>query len=62
MARHYSTGDFFRQMPNALLARYIQGRGVLDHLNFTTMKDTQPDTLFAAWLELPDDQARPDGC
>jgi hypothetical protein len=22
MARHYSTKDFFRQIPNALLARY----------------------------------------
>ena len=28
MARHYSTKDFFRQMPNALLARYFQGRGL----------------------------------
>ncbi len=54
MARHYSTRDFFRQMPNALLARYFQGRDVLDHLNFTTMKDTQPDELFTAWLALPD--------
>ena len=26
MARHYSTRDFFRQMPNALLARYYHGR------------------------------------
>lgn len=23
MARHYSARDFFRQMPNALLARYF---------------------------------------
>ena len=29
MARHYSTRDFFRQMPNALLARYFQARGLL---------------------------------
>ena len=29
MARHYTTRDFFRQMPNTLLARYFQGRGVL---------------------------------
>ena len=29
MARHYSTKDFFRQMPNALLARKLnQGRSV----------------------------------
>jgi hypothetical protein len=45
-------------MPNALLARYFQGRDVLDHLNFTTMKDTQPDELFMAWLSLPDDKRK----
>jgi hypothetical protein len=56
MTRHYSTRDFFRQMPNALPARYFQGRGLLDHLNFTTLKDTQPDDLLAAWLALPDDK------
>lgn len=28
MAHHYSTKDFSRQMPNALLSRYFLGRGV----------------------------------
>ena len=56
MARHYSTRDFFRQMPNALLARYFQGRGVLADLDFAAMKEAQPDKLFEAWLELPDGQ------
>jgi hypothetical protein len=41
-------------MPNALLARYFQGQGVLGDLDFTTMKEAQPDNLFEAWLELPD--------
>lgn len=58
MARHYSTRDFFRQMPNALLSRYFQSRDVLSDLDFTTMKDTQPDELFAAWLALPDDKRK----
>ena len=26
MARHYSTGDVFRQMPNRRLARYVRGQ------------------------------------
>jgi hypothetical protein len=56
MTRHYSTKDFFRQMPNALLARYFQTQGVFGELDFATMKDGQPDELFAAWLELPDIQ------
>ena len=56
MARQYSTKDFFRQMPNALLARYFQGRGLFDDLDFSAMKETKPDELFAAWLHLLEDQ------
>lgn len=56
MTRHYSTKAFFRQMPNALLARYFEARGVFDELDFPSMKETRPDALFAAWLELPDGQ------
>lgn len=56
MARHYSTRDFFRQMPNALLARYFQGQGVFDALNFSAMSETKADELFAAWLYLPESQ------
>jgi len=55
MARHYSTRDFFRQMPNALLDRYFAAKGVLRELDFAALKDTQPDELFRAWQELPDD-------
>jgi hypothetical protein len=54
MARHYSTRDFFRQMPNVLLARYFQDRGLFGDLDFAAMKEGKPDELFAAWLALPD--------
>lgn len=54
MARHYSTKDFFRQMPNTLLARYFQGQGLFADLDFAAMKEGKPDALFTAWLELPD--------
>ena len=56
VARHYSTMDFFRQMPNALLARYFQARGLFGDLDFSAMEETQPEELFAAWLYLPDGQ------
>lgn len=56
MARHYSTKDFFRQMPNVLLARYFQGRGLFGDLDFAAMKEGKPDELFAAWLYLPEEQ------
>ena len=41
-------------MPNGLLARYFHARGVFGDLDFASMKETQPDELFAAWLDLPD--------
>ena len=56
MARHYTTKEFFRQMPVALLARYFQGRGLFGDLDFSAMKDGKPDTLFSTWLGLPDGQ------
>ena len=56
MPRHYTTRDFFRQMPNALLARFFQERGLLSDFDFAAMPDSKPDSLFAAWLELPEDQ------
>lgn len=56
MARHYSTRDFFRQMPNSLLARYFHARGLFGELDFAGMKETQPEALFTTWLDLPDGQ------
>jgi len=44
MARHYSTTDFFRQMPNALLARYFHERELFDELDFVlSAKDALPN-------------------
>jgi len=58
MARHYSTRSFFRQVPNALLARYFAGRGLFRDLDFAAMKETKPDALFEAWLGLLEDQRK----
>jgi hypothetical protein len=54
MTRHYSTRDFFRQMPNALLARYFSAREVLQEFDFEAMKESKIDALFDAWMELPE--------
>ena len=56
MARYYTTRDFFRQMPNALLARYFESKGVLDEVEYASLKETKPDALFSAWLTLSDSQ------
>lgn len=59
MARHYTTKDFFRQSPNALLARYFHERELFTELNFSVMKETKPDALFTLWLGLNDEQRNP---
>ena len=56
MAGQYSTRNFLRQMPNALLARYFQEQGLFGDMDFTAMKEGKPDELFNAWLDLPDTQ------
>lgn len=56
MARHYSTKDFFRQMPNNLLARYFHKGNLFQDLDFATMKEGNPIALFEAWLLIPDGQ------
>ncbi len=58
MGRHYSTRDFFRQMPNRLLGRYFAARGVLAGVDFAALKEAKPEPLFAAWLESPEGERR----
>jgi len=58
MGRHYSTRDFFRQMPNRLLARYFEAHGVLAGVNFAGLRETKIEPLFAAWLGLPEDERK----
>lgn len=56
MARHFSTKDFFRQIPNALLARYFHARHLFSDLDFVGMKETKPEALFNAWIALPESE------
>ena len=43
-------------MPNPLLARYFQARGVFNDLDVAALPEPQPDALWAAWLTLDDPQ------
>jgi hypothetical protein len=56
MPRNYSSKAFFRQMPNAMLARYFQERGLFGDMDFAAMKEGKPDELFKTWLSLSDSQ------
>ncbi|MEJ1388536.1 MAG: hypothetical protein RPU12_11565 [Candidatus Sedimenticola sp. (ex Thyasira tokunagai)] len=57
--RHYTIKDFFRQMPNALLARYFAESDLFGDLDIVAMKETKPEALFDAWLGLDDEQRKP---
>ncbi len=54
MAKNYSTKNCFRQIPNALLARFFSKFNLFTELDFKGMKETKPDVLFEAWLLLPE--------
>ena len=58
MARHYSTRSFLRQVPNSLLARYFDRQNVLEDINWANVNETNPDELFSAWLNLPDERRK----
>ena len=44
MGRHYSTKDFFRQIPNALLARYFLARGLGESSGLSVNSDFKGTT------------------
>lgn len=48
MARQYSTKDFFRHVPNALLQRYFDAKGVLAGFDYSAMTEAKIDPLFDA--------------
>lgn len=56
MPGQYSTKSFFRQMPNALLARYFNEKGLFGGIDFAVMKEGKPDELFEVWLLPPGSQ------
>ena len=58
MSRHYTNRTFFRQIPNALLARYLERNEVLGDLDFGAMPEAKVDALFDAWMELPEKSRR----
>lgn len=54
MANHYSPKRFFRQAPNLFLQQYFLIRNVLTELDFSKLSETKIDSIYEAWLELPD--------
>ncbi len=54
MARQYSHKQFFRQVPNRLLARYFQSKkNVLEDIDFEELGETEINPIFEAFIALP---------
>ncbi len=58
MAKHYSIKSFFRDMPEALLARYFHKQGHFRGFDFSPMKEGELDVLIKSWLELPESERK----
>jgi hypothetical protein len=57
MARQYSHTQFFRQTPNALLARYFQQHHqVIKELDFDKLKESDITPIFEAFKTLPEEK------
>ena len=54
MARQYNPQRFFRQAPNSLLEKYFKEKGVLAEIKFQELTETQVETIYDAWLALPE--------
>ncbi len=56
MASQYQHRQFFRRVPNALLARYFEAREVALDVDFGDLTETQVEPIFEAFTTLPVDQ------
>lgn len=56
MASQYQHRQFFRRVPNALLARYFEARDTDLGVDFATLTETQVEPLFEAFTALPEER------
>ncbi|MBA3017251.1 hypothetical protein KKG29_05800 [Patescibacteria group bacterium] len=56
MARQYNPKRFFRQAPNKLLEQYFKEKEVLAEIKFKELTETKIETIYKAWLALPEKQ------
>jgi hypothetical protein len=56
VAVQYSHLQFFRRVPNALLARYFQSRDATLAVEMETLKESDVEPILSAFLELEDTQ------
>ena len=55
MSSQYSLKRFLRQSPNRFLKQYFISLGILSEIDFDILKETDAETIFSAWLNLPEE-------
>lgn len=55
MAGQYSTRQFFRKAPNALLAQYFAARGQVLAIDVAALNQTDVEPIYDVWLGLTDE-------
>ena len=56
MASQYQHRQFFRRVPNALLARYFEARDTDLGVDFASLTETQVEPIFEAFTALPEER------
>ena len=56
MASQYQHRQFFRRVPNTLLARYFEARDTDLGVDFANLPETQVEPLFEAFTALPEER------
>jgi hypothetical protein len=56
MAGQYQHRQFFRRVPNKLLSAYFEARATDLELDFTKLKETEVEPVFAAFTLLPEER------
>jgi len=59
MSRNYTIREFFRQMPNGLLGRYFEAKGLPHGLDIASLSEAKPEPWLTLWETVPESR-RPD--
>lgn len=59
MSIHYAPKNFFRHVPNRLLAQYFNEQEVLQKIDFAKLNETDVTPIYDAWLALPEEKRNP---
>jgi hypothetical protein len=59
MASQYQHRQFFRRVPNALLAEYFKAKKISLGVDLGELKESEVEPIFEAFTALPEDEQAP---